>query len=194
MSKEIMHNNDIYILGEKIFLRSLRKKDASENWWKWFNDDNVTRYMAKGASKNTIAKQVAFFERITESKNDLALAICDAKNGFHVGTTALHDIDWVAGSAQFGIIIGEEDYWGQGIGTEAWSLLTDFGFRKLKLKLIKTKIFKENSPSLKIAKKCGFKEIALLQKDVSKNGGHFDRYLLELTKIAWEKVRDRRNS
>ena len=107
---------------------------------------------------------------------------------------ALHDIDWITGSAQFGIIIGEEDYWGKGIGTEAWSLFTDFGFSKLKLKLIKTKIFKENSPSLKIAKKCGFKEIALLQKDVSKNGGHFDRYLLELTKIAWEKVRDRRNS
>ena len=191
MSKEIINSNDIHILGEKIFLRSLRKKDASENWWKWLNNDNVTRYMAKGASKNTIAKQVAFFERITESKNDLALAICDAKNGFHVGTTALHDIDWVKGSAQFGIIIGEEDYWGQGVGTEAWSLLTDFGFRKLKLKLIKTKIFRENSPSLKIARKCGFKEIALLRKDVSKNGGYFDRYLLELTKIAWEKVTDR---
>ena len=37
----------IFIFWEKNILRSLKKKDASENWWKWFNNDNVTRYMAK---------------------------------------------------------------------------------------------------------------------------------------------------
>ncbi len=193
MKNEPHTKTDIYILGKKVFLRSLKKKDAVGNWWRWLNNKNVTKYMAKGDSENTAAKQVAFFEEINSSKTDIALAICDIKSSSHVGTTALHKIDWAKGSAQFGIIIGEEDYWGRGMGTEAWFLLTDYAFNDLKLKKIHTKIFRENLPSLKIAEKCGFKEKTFLRKDVTKNGDFFDRYLLQLTKFNWKQVKAKRN-
>ena len=193
MNKENHIKSDIYISGKKVFLRSLKKKDALGNWWKWLNNKNVTKYMAKGTQRNTAAKQVEFFEEINLSKTDIALAICDMKSRSHVGTTALHKIDWAKGSAQFGIIIGEEDYWGQGIGTEAWFLLTDYAFSVLKLKTIYTKIFKDNLPSLKIAEKCGFREKVFLPEDVSKNGCFFDRYLLQLTKYKWDQVKVKKN-
>ena len=83
----------------------------------------------------------------------------------------------------------KEDYWGQGIGTEAWFLLTDYAFSVLKLKTIYTKIFKDNLPSLKIAEKCGFREKSISSEDVAKNGCFFDRYLLQLTKYKWDQVK-----
>ena len=88
MNKENHIKSDIYISGKKVFLRSLKKKDALGKWWKLLNKKNLTKYMAKGTQRNTAAKQVEFL-KVNLSKTDIALAICDMKSRSHVGTTAL---------------------------------------------------------------------------------------------------------
>ena len=61
-----MINKDIKIIEEKIYLRSTIEKDVYGNWWKWFNDPEVTKYMNKGIVKNTIENQLAFFKKINQ--------------------------------------------------------------------------------------------------------------------------------
>ena len=179
--------NDVKISGKKILLRSVTENDVTGNWWKWLNDPSVTQYMAKGNRINTKKRQLDFFKKVSGSGKDCVLAICDIKTNSHIGTVGIHSIDWTKGIGQFGIIIGEKEFWGKGIGTEAWFLAINYGFTYLNLKRINTKIFVKNLASLKIAKKVGFIERILLKDDVLKNGISYDRKLLEILKENWIK-------
>ena len=181
------HLNDVKMSGKKIMLRSVTKKDVMGNWWKWLNDPLVTQYMTRGDEINTKKKQLDFFKKVSGSGKYCVLAICDSDTQLHIGTVGLHSIDWTRGTGQFGIIIGEMKFWGKGIGTEAWFLMTNYGFTHLNLQAITTKIFVKNLASLKIAKKVGFIERNLLKDDVLKNGISYDRKLLELPKESWIK-------
>lgn len=177
-----MINKNIKIVEDKIFLRSPIEKDVYGNWWKWFNDPEVTEHMNKGVLENTIENQLAFFTKMIQSEKDLILAICDRKTEMHIGTTGLHNIDWMKGSAQFGITIGEKLFWGKNIGSIAWKMIVNYGFEELNLKKIDTKIFSDNLASIRIAEKCGFKKIKLLKNDVEKNGKLYDRIYMVLNK------------
>ena len=68
----------IELKKDNCILRSIERKDVYGNWWKWFNDPDVTAYMNKGQFKNTIEKQLEFYEKIKKSNTDFVLAICDA--------------------------------------------------------------------------------------------------------------------
>lgn len=182
-----MINKNVKLMGEKIFLRSPIEEDVYGNWWRWFNDLDVTEHMNKGVKENTIEDQLAFFKKVNQSEKDLVLAICDRKSGLHIGITGLHNIDWVKGCAQFGIVIGEKKFWGKGIGSIAWKMIVSYGFEELKLKIIDTKIFSNNLASIKIAEKCGFYKIKLLKNDVEKNGKLYDRVYMLLKQKHWER-------
>lgn len=175
--------------GEKVFLRLPCERDVYGMWWQWFNDAEVTRYMNKGEEENTTEKQVAFFRKVNESENDFILAICDINTKKHIGTTGIHNIrteeDGKVGN--FGIVIGEKEYWAKGIGSEAWYLMIGYVFDNLMLDSIETKIFTDNIASLKIAEKLGFKFVGILKRDVIKCGKEIDRVVLRLDKGSWYK-------
>ena len=183
----LLENINLLSKDKKINLRSIKQEDVYGNWWGWFNDPEVTLYMNKGVKNNTIEDQLAFYNKVVSSDNNLVLAICDHKTNKHIGTTGLHNISWLRGNAQFGIIIGEKDYWGVGVGSKAWRMIINYGFENLKLKLIDTKIFSKNLASIKIAEKCGFQTIKLLKNDVEKNGKMYDRVYMVLNQNNWEK-------
>ena len=181
-------NTEIFIKGEKIFLRTLTKKDIYAGWWEWFNDKEITRYLNKGHEKNTVAKQIEFFQKTKNSNSDFILGICDSQTEKHIGTTGIHNIQESDGKCgDFGIVIGKKEYWNQGIGAEAWYLMVKYAFNSLNLDSIETRVFVDNKASLKIAQKLGFKILDILKKDVIKNGTEIDRLLLRLDKDFWHK-------
>ena len=177
------------IAGSKIYLRPVRIDDVYGNWWKWFNDLEVTKYMNKGNEKNTPEKQRQFFEKVNGSKNYSVFAICEKFSGVHLGTVGLHDIDHEKKIAQFGIIIGEKEFWGRGIGKEAWVMMIEYGFINLKLEHISTKIFNKNVASIKIAKSLGFLSNERNEK-IIKNGIPLQRINLMLQKELWLKSKN----
>ncbi len=180
-------NINLLSKDKKILLRSIKKEDVYGNWWRWFNDPEVTLYMNKGVKNNTIEDQLAFYTKVVSSDNNLVLAICDYKTNKHIGTTGLHNISWLQGKAQFGIIIGEKDYWGMKVGSRAWRMIINYGIENLNLKSIDTKIFSKNLASIKIAEKCGFQIIKLLKNDVEKNSKMYDRVYMVLNQKNWKK-------
>lgn len=59
-----------------------------------------------------------------------------------------------------------EDYWGQGIATQAVKLLEKICFKDLKLSRIEILMRPENKASEKVARKSGYKKEGLLKKKV----------------------------
>lgn len=186
-----MDYKNLQIKGNKVILRSLRKEDVSGNWWQWFNDTEVTKYMNKGQETNTVEKQMAFFEKMEASDSDFVMAICNKETKEHIGTTAVHRIRMENGKkiGNFGIIIGDRSCWKKGFGTEAWKMLINYAFSKLNLDGVDTLIFLENIASRRIAEKLGFELIEIRKNEIQKGGKWIDRAFYHLSRSKWMQMR-----
>ncbi|MCF7815351.1 MAG: GNAT family N-acetyltransferase, partial [Candidatus Cloacimonetes bacterium] len=79
-----------------------------------------------------------------------------------------------------GIFIGNKNYWGKGYGSEALSLLLDYGFNILNLNNIMLETFSFNERALKSYKKVGFKEIGRRRQAIIMGGKKYDEILLDI--------------
>ena len=101
---------------------------------------------------------------MNESENNILFAIIDKSSNTHIGNIKLGDIHPVHKYADIGLIIGNKNYWGKGIGTEAIKLVSQYAFENLNLMKVIAGIYENNVGSIKAFKKCGFKE-AYVKKD-----------------------------
>ena len=125
---------DIFIEGETIDLCIPAPELAHHSdYYKWFNDPYITRYIHSGVFPNTRAKQERFFTE--ESQERLILAIAN-KNGDIIGTTSLMAIDYKTRIASFGIIMGNLNEKTQIRTLESIARITEHGFLKIGLQRI----------------------------------------------------------
>lgn len=178
--------------GSGFYLRELRLEDLQGNWYAWFNDEEVTRYQNKKVFPNSREKQTEYFEFLKKSTSDVVLAIVEGQTHRHVGNVGLHKIDWVHRSAEVGIVIGEKECWGQGMGTEAWHLITKYAIDTLNLNRLYAHIVSENKGSLKCAEASGFKKIGVIEQFLFKDGRYLDACYLNLVAKDFEQFRHRR--
>jgi ribosomal-protein-alanine N-acetyltransferase len=66
------------------------------------------------------------------------------------------------------------DYWGQGIMTETFKILIEFGFSELKLHSIEANVNPKNVQSIKLLEKIGFKKEAHFRENFLYNGEFLD--------------------
>ncbi len=78
-------------------------------------------------------------------------------------------------TAEIGYWIGEP-YWNKGIATIAVELITEYGFKELKLNRIHTGIFEYNLASMKVLEKNGFQKDGIFKKAIIKNNQLWDEY------------------
>jgi RimJ/RimL family protein N-acetyltransferase len=83
--------------------------------------------------------------------------------------------------AKVGYWLGKE-YRGKGIMTAALKMITEYGFKKYRLKRIIAYVVTFNKPSARLLEKCGYKLEGVLKKHRLKNGKYYDDYLYALTR------------
>lgn len=101
-------------------------------------------------------------------------------NGECAGLIALGDIE-KNHKAKIGYWLGS-NYRGKGIMSVALKKLTEYGFKKYKLKRIYARVVTFNKPSAKLLEKCGYKLEGIMKKDRLKNGKYYDNYLYSITR------------
>lgn len=85
-----------------------------------------------------------------------------------------------------------EDYWGQGIATEAARRIIEFGFEDLKLDIISVYHFPFNKKSKRVIEKCGFKyEGTMRRATILYNGDVLDDVCYSLTKDEYYNIKDK---
>lgn len=97
-----------------------------------------------------------------------------------VGGCGLH-LDVSHNKAEIGYWIGEE-FWQNGIATEAARALLDFGFNRLVLNKVYATCFKGNKASARVLKKLKFEKEGFLKQHFLKNGRYKDVYIFGLIK------------
>lgn len=165
--------------GEKTRLVPLERAKHFENALAWLNDPEVTAWTLRGDLPLGRLAEEQWFDRVTgETPDDAAFAVETLDAAEHVGFCAIHNIDWRDRVAYTGTIIGRRDLWGKGYGGDAVLARTRYAFEVLNLRLLISKVFAENTVSLKMLLRAGYRETGRVPRRHWKRGAYRDIVIL----------------
>ena len=150
------------------------------------NDPEVTRYLETGTFPTTVADLEKFYNSISVSRSDVMLAIIDKKSRLHIGNVKLGPISWIHRCATLGIMIGDKECWGKGMGGEATRLMVEYGFYKLNLHRIDLGVFAEHDAAVRCYEKIGFKIEGRMREDLFQGGEYKDRLWMAVLRSEYE--------
>ena len=174
-----------FLKGKQIYLRPFSKTDIP-TWHDWFNSQELTEHMNKGAFPNTEMAQEEFFYQLSKSKNDVQLAIVLKPNDSLAGIVGIHKIDWIHRRGDVSIFVANTKYWGKGIATEAISLIVRHAFIKLNLHRLTAGMSSLNIGSRKSFEKNGFVVEGTLRGHFFYKGSYIDELVMGLLREDWE--------
>jgi len=164
------------MVGKKCYLSPMNPNDA-EKFTEWFNDLDL---MAKLDSYSWAVN--IEFERnfLNNSSNNHVYSIIELEKNEVLGNCGFQDIDNLNQTAETGIFIGNRNYWNKGYGTEALTLLLDYGFKALNLHNIILRVYSFNKQAIRSYEKIGFKEIGIRRKALHRNLEKHDIVYMDL--------------
>ena len=175
-----LENYKTSIESERLVLRILEEKDASEEYAFWLNDPAVNKYLE--TRKTTVEELKKYIDERLKRGNCLFFGIFWKANGEHIGNIKLEPIDFEQGKATLGILIGNTAYWGKGVGAEAVNTLTDYAFNFLNLDEVNLGVISENKAAIGLYKKCGFEEYSIDKQSLNHDGILYDSVLMRKRK------------
>jgi len=163
-----------FLIGEKIYLRGLKEEDLAGPYFQWLNDQASDMFTGHALWPNSPQKMRAFFDRVSEGRAELVLAIVEKTSNRHIGNIGLHDINWIHRCATLAILIGEADARGRGYGREAIELLVGHGFDRRNLHRMQLCVRSDNAQALRAYQAAGFQEEGRFREAMYGGGQYHD--------------------
>lgn len=135
------------------------------------NDPAVWRTIGSRKPYTEHQEQEWYEEHISADNGHVHFTV--AVDGDPVGTVSVHGVDDVNGSAEIGIWIGS-DHWGNGYGTAAARLATDYAFDHHRRHRVVARVFEGNDASARIWEKLGFEFEGTHRDEVFIEGEYVD--------------------
>lgn len=119
--KEIM--NLFPLIGNDIELSLFSESDLIDSYVGWLNDSTVVRYSNQRFHHHTADSSLQYLQSIKHA-DAIFIGIKDHQTKSLIGTMTVY-FNRCHQTADMGIMLGNKDYWGKGIGQQAWGLLLD---------------------------------------------------------------------
>ncbi|MCF7794644.1 MAG: GNAT family N-acetyltransferase [Candidatus Cloacimonetes bacterium] len=166
------------LIGEKVYLSPICVEDA-EKYCEWLNDFEVAKNLLIFRDQLSLEREKLILQDMIKNQAQVFGIVLQDKNEL-IGNSSIFRINHHNRKAEVGIFIGNKNYWGKGYGSEALSLLLDYGFNILNLNNIMLETFSFNERALKSYKKVGFKEIGRRRQAIIMGGKKYDEILLDI--------------
>jgi RimJ/RimL family protein N-acetyltransferase len=140
------------LVGKKCYLSPIDINDAGK-FTEWLNDLELTINLTLYNSIINVENEKVFLENLSKEHN---YSIIDLETNELIGNCGFLNIEHVNQTAETGIFIGNKKFWNKGYGTEALSLLIDYGFKALNFHNIMLKVYEYNKSAIKCYEKIGF--------------------------------------
>jgi RimJ/RimL family protein N-acetyltransferase len=95
------------------------------------------------------------------------------ETGRLVGLTNLTRIDRRAGTAYFGVVVGEKDCWGKGVARETLTLMLRRAMR-LRLRKVLLEVASDNPRAVTLYRRAGFDTEGVLRRQLPREQGYVD--------------------
>jgi len=172
--------------GQKVILRMAKIADVKE-YIRILDDEKVSRFLNYHyKTKNRKNESEKWVKEVLFDPGQ-ALWTITVGNKI-IGNTTLRFVNNCR-KANLGIVIGGEEYWGKGYGTETICLVINYLFKKLKFNRLDLLVHCDNKRGIKLYNKIGFKkEGKMRQSALSRDGKKFvDQYVMSILREEWLK-------
>lgn len=187
--------NRKFLESERLYfvpLTVLNLTYAESNYEGWFSDPEVTQFNSHGVWPKTPDEFHQYVISLKNDKSRLVLMMVDKITGKHIGNISLQGINWINRSAEFAIIIGEKDYWGQGLAKESMATLFNHAFSGMNLHRIWTGTSELNIGMQKAIEKIGMIKEGTFQEAIFTNGEFYDiyEYAILSDHLVWKEIKN----
>jgi RimJ/RimL family protein N-acetyltransferase len=179
------------ITGELVVLRGLEREDL-KLMHKWLNDEEVMEWA--NSSPDNIAS-MEFIEKTYEQDlkgenyTRCMYIVVEKKTGKPVGWTSIRWFPPTDTTCEIGLVIGEKQFRGKGLGTEVTRLLVRQAFDQLNMHKVELICRPENKAEMKVAKNCGFKLEGRFRETVYFNGRYHDGLMFGLIRNEYKRTK-----
>ena len=162
------------IRGERIYLRGIERDDLNR-CHDWMSDPGVRATLAQRYPMS-LAREADWVERATRGQDpsEMNFAICILEDDRHIGNCGLVAIDRDNRTATLGILIGEADFRGRGLGRDAVRTLCRFAFDEMDLHKIRLDVYASNSAAIRTYEAVGFRSEGVLREEAYREGRRAD--------------------
>lgn len=173
------------LTGEKVILREFSKENLYDpRYYEWLRDlDVVTAlYRMEYLMPLSFSDIEQYVENMLKSEKDAFFAMYHRASQMFIGTFRLGHINWRSGVADIGIMIGDKEFWGQGLAKETLKLGIHYAFNTLSLRKLTGGTPSSNTSMRHCFEKAGFTQEGLKRKELLINGDYEDHVLFGLLK------------
>jgi RimJ/RimL family protein N-acetyltransferase len=177
----------VNIRGDKVALGPFRIEHV-EHLERWYNDYEVMRNWGWLPGPRTAAELRRFFEPdgFFRQPENAAFAVYETASWHLVGFAGLLQIDHINRTAEFFIMIGDQQHRGRGFGTEATRLVLDHAFVGIGLSNVILHIYAYNPAGIRAYEKAGFRRIGVRRKSKFMGGQLWDTLLMDVVADDFE--------
>jgi diamine N-acetyltransferase len=144
-----------FLLGQRIYLRPPEQRDL-DLIAKWANDPEIRRLTGEVMPMSKAAA-AGFLEKVRTDPDRVWFMIALQADNRVIGEAGLLRMFNPWRTTDLSLIIGEQDTWGKGYGTEAMLLLLDYAFGYLNFHRVSVGVVGFNERALRFYEKVGFK-------------------------------------
>ncbi len=176
------------IYGERIRLRA-PEREFIPLFTEWINDPEVIHGLQIISPMSLVGEEIWFDNMLKRPKFEQPLTIeCKDNQGNYIpiGNIGLLAIDWISRKSEFGIMIGNKNYWNKGLGTEAIKVFLNYCFNTINLNCVRLSVYSYNIKAKQLYEKMGFKYEGKLREAIYKFGEYHDEIKMSILKSEWE--------
>lgn len=175
------------LTGEKIYLKLFEKEDIPKRV-EWINDSKIQDTLNYDVP-TSISKTTAWFNKtlLDNSRREFSIFAKDANQ--YIGFCGLFNIKTPVMKAELHCVIGDKEYHSGGYGTDAYRVLTNYGFEELGLNRIYGYQLEHNVGAHKVIEKLGWQREGLLRQNTYSHGEIKDQYIVSIIRQDWEEIR-----
>ncbi len=162
--------------GERVALGPLERSQI-DLWVRWMNNPEMTRTLGL-VGVFTREQEERFYDSASTS-DAVWFAIYERATGRPIGTTQIREINRANGTATFGFMIGEPDFWNRGFGSEATSLVLDYAFHAMGLHNVQLRVFDNNSRGQRAYEKAGFRYVGRRRESYKLGQVRYDEVIMD---------------
>lgn len=168
------------IIGANITLRAIEKNDLPL-LHKWSNNPEIQYMIGGWHFPSSLSIMEEWHNRISKDELNIRFAIDHNEYGF-IGLANIVQINWKDKNAFHGILLGDKDIRGKGIGFDVVSTVMKFSFEELSLNRLDTSIIEYNQPSLKLyTEKCNWKVEGIARNWYFRKNRYWDKIIVGCT-------------
>lgn len=164
---------------ERLLLRQVSPEDAG-GLFMCYSDPEVMKYMAAPLdNKDAIAGILEDYTEGFEDGYNLIWSIVIKETGVFAGTAGFEEFSFLDGKADIGFTL-LRSHQGMGYMREALLEIIDYGFQHLKINRIQTTVVPENTSSVNLLARLGFKKEGHMKQSVFFNNSFHDELMFAL--------------